>query len=100
MSLLAIKSVILESITNIGGPWERGMGGGGTCPPPNFTGSTGGGHMPPPHFYRIHNDLKSLFEKNKQIRKFRKISSKCVQIFKKISNILQNFFKNFSTNHP
>ena len=72
MSLLAIKSDILESITNIGGPWGRGRGA--RAPPPqkkNF-------------FYRIHNDLKSLFEKNKQIRKFRKISSKCVQNYLKI----------------
>ena len=46
MNLLAIKSDILEFITNIGGPLGRGMKG--TCPPPNFTGSTlEGGHVPP-----------------------------------------------------
>ena len=82
MSLLAIKSDILESITNIGGPWGRGMGEARALSP-NFTGSIGGEARAPQNFYRIHNDLKRLFEKNKQIRKFRKLSSKCVQNVKK-----------------
>ena len=49
MSLLEIKSDILESITNIGGPWGRGMGGSRALPP-NFTGSIGGGGHVPPKF--------------------------------------------------
>ena len=85
MNLFAIKSDILESITNIGGPWGRGIGG--TCPPPKFYWLHWGGTCPPKFLPEIHNDLKSLFEKNKQIRKFRKISWKCVQNFLK-------FFKN------
>ena len=40
------------------------------------------GYVPPKNFYRIQNDLESLFEKNKLIGKFHKNSSK--------------FFKNFS----
>ena len=51
--------------------------------PPNFNGFTLGGGMCPPHFYWIHNALESLFEKNKNIGEFRKISSKFVQNFQK-----------------
>ena len=41
----------------------------------------------PQKFYRIHNDLESLFEKNKQIKKFQK------HLFKIFSNFLK-IFKN------
>ena len=51
MSLLAIKSDILESITNIGGPWGRGMGGTGHVPSPQILlAPLGGGGMPPKIF--------------------------------------------------
>ena len=61
----------------------------------------------PQKFYRIHNDLESLFEKNKHIGKFQKISSKFVQNFLKIFKIslifhisFAKFSEIFQTNHP
>ena len=93
----------------IGGPWGGGAWGG-TCPPKILLASLWGGHVHPQNFYRIHNDLESLFEKNKQIGKVRTIFSKFVQNFfkkfskfSKISNISYNFckiFLSFPTNHP
>ena len=75
------------------GPW--GVGLGENVPPKILLSSLEGWHVPAPpqkktnNFYRIHNNLGSLFEKNKQLEKFRKISSKFVQ------NFLKNF-ENFS----
>ena len=67
--------------------------GRGTCPPPKkiFTGfALGEGTHAPQNFYRIHNDLESLFENNKQfLQNLFKIFLK----FSKISNILYKFAK-------
>ena len=71
----------------IGGPW--GAWGARAPTPPKkiffyWLHFRGGGARAPQNFYRIHNYLESLFEKNKQIGKFRKISSKFLQNFLKI----------------
>ena len=73
--------------TSIGGP---GGGHGGARAPPKFYWLHFGEARAPQNFYRIHNDLESLFEKNKQIGKVQTISSKFVQNFLKNS---QNFQK-------
>ena len=97
------ERVKFQVVSIIGGPW------GGPwvehVPPSkkNFYWlHWGGGTCPPPLFYWIHDYLESLFEKNKQIGKFRKISSKFVQNFlkifskfSKISNISFKFCKIF-----
>ena len=66
----------------IGGP----QGAGGVQVPPTqkilLTSLGKDVPTPPPKcFYWIHNDLESLFEKTKQIRKFQNISSKFVENF-------------------
>ena len=50
MSLLAIKSDILESITNIGGPWGRGIGGHVPSPQILLAPFGEGGHVSPKIF--------------------------------------------------
>ena len=68
--------------------------GGGTCPlaPPQILLASLWGAHAPQNFYRIHNDLKSLFKKNKQfLQNLFKIFLK----FSKISNILYKLCKIF-----
>ena len=74
--------------------------GRGMCLPPktNLLASLGG--TCPQNFYRINNDLESLFEKNKQfLQNLFKFFLKLSKISNYFIQVLQNFLI-FPTNHP